>query len=213
MASSMLKRAREQRTFRLLPDSVVLTILRMLDPLTKLRAIEALRLPPPLREELDLWPVEPWSLGFQSRPELVVLPTNKHATQNWGDAGKRLYDIESLLCDIETPSPTQLATCPLRTGDQCVSMMVRRAKFGRSINHEVVYISDLLDGPVQELGRLRLCAFAPFCVSVRLLPRTKAFEKAVEADIKQFNQLANERLRDRVSSDAQVVRLRNFALQ
>jgi hypothetical protein len=43
-------------------------------------------------------------------PPPLVLPTNKHATQNWGDAGKLLYDIESLM-----GSPTQLATCPLLT--------------------------------------------------------------------------------------------------
>ena len=64
----MAKCGRKDPSLRQLPDSVVVTILRMLEGKDRLRAIEALRLRPSLREGLDLWPVAP--LTFNIQPEL-----------------------------------------------------------------------------------------------------------------------------------------------
>ena len=172
MASSMAKRERKELSLRELPDSVVLTIVGMLEPLDRLRAIEALRLRPLLREELDLWPVHP--LDFTKHPELSECSST----------------IEE--------APPQLDLLFVR-------VIVKGIQTA-----EIVFHSNPLLGPMEELGRLRLCGFSPKCVSIRLLPRTKAFEKAVEAQIEGFNRQHNCHIGH---YECRVVRLRNFALQ
>ena len=166
----MAKRERKELSLRELPDSVVLTILRMLEPLDRLRAIEALRLRPSVREGLDLWPVHP--LAFTVRPKL-----REHVNFELN----RVFYYLSGKCG-------QVAD--------------------RNRTDEIVFHSNPLRGPMEELGRVRLCGFSN-CVSIRLLPRTKAFEKKVEADIEAFN-------RDNWEighNEFRAVRLRNFALQ
>ena len=177
MASSMAKRERKELSLRELPDSVVLTILRMLEPKDRLRAIEALRLRPLLREELDLWPVHP--LDFTNRPELSECRST----------------IEE--------APPQIDCLFVR-------VIVKGFRVFRIQTAEVVFHSNPLLGPMEELGRVRLCGFSPKCVSIRLLPRTKAFEKAMEAEIEAFNRQHNCYIGH---YECRVVRLRNFALQ
>ena len=178
----MAKRGCKEPSLRQLPDSVVVTILRMLEAKDRLRAIEALRLRASLCEGLDLWPVRP--LDFTIEPELRQF-TNFEPSINLN------FILNYLLQEAK-----KVLLC---TGEYRVT-------------GEFVYHSSPLLGPLQELGRLRLCVFSYKCVSIRMLPRTKAFEKAVDAAIDRQNGWADGQIRNS-AHEVRVVRLRNFALQ
>ena len=171
-----MKRGRKELALRQLPDSVVLAVLRVLEPLDRLRAIEALRLRPSLREELGLWPLQPPWGAFFLHPELSIpeLRTTRLSTQrltvSFEGHVEALLDRYKLPVDSVPPARRELHKTESRIA-------------------EIVFLRHPFEGKMEELGRLRLCVVSAECVSVRLLPWTQEWEAAVERNIEFMNRI------------------------